>query len=50
MIELNGMIEPVVLVGNLDSIRTYADVRDAFGAYYVLVTVNPVIQPERYLL
>jgi GDPmannose 4,6-dehydratase len=41
MIE-KGMIEPVVKVGNLDSLRTYADVRDAIRAYYLLVTVNPI--------
>lgn len=41
MIE-NGMIEPVVHVGNLDSMRTYADVRDAVRAYYMLVTVKPI--------
>ncbi len=37
-----GMIEPVVKVGNLKSLRTYADVRDAVRAYYMLVTVNPI--------
>ena len=37
-----GLIEPVVKVGNLDSLRTIADVRDAVRAYYMLVTVNPV--------
>ena len=37
-----GMIEPQVKVGNLKSLRTYADVRDAVRAYYMLVTVNPV--------
>lgn len=37
-----GLIEPVVNVGNLKSLRTYADVRDAVRAYYMLVTVNPV--------
>ncbi|MBQ9273193.1 MAG: GDP-mannose 4,6-dehydratase [Succinivibrio sp.] len=37
-----GAIEPVVKVGNLDSLRTYADVRDAVRAYFLLVTVNPV--------
>lgn len=37
-----GEIPPVVHVGNLDSLRTYADVRDAVRAYYMLVTVNPV--------
>lgn len=41
MIE-RGLIEPVVKVGNLDSLRTVADVRDAVRAYYLLVTVNPV--------
>ena len=37
-----GVIEPVIKVGNLKSLRTYADVRDAVRAYYMLVTVNPV--------
>ncbi len=37
-----GIIEPEVKVGNLDSLRTYADVRDAVRAYYMLVTVNPI--------
>ena len=37
-----GLIEPVVKVGNLRSLRTYADVRDAVRAYYMLVTVDPV--------
>ena len=41
MIE-KGLIPPVVKVGNLDSLRTYADVRDAVKAYYMLVTVNPI--------
>ncbi|MCI8299536.1 MAG: GDP-mannose 4,6-dehydratase [Lachnospiraceae bacterium] len=41
MIE-QGLIEPEVKVGNLDSLRTYADVRDAVRAYYMLVTVNPI--------
>ncbi len=36
-----GLIPPVVKVGNLDSMRTFADVRDAVRAYYLLVTVNP---------
>ena len=37
-----GLIEPTVMVGNLKSLRTYADVRDAVRAYYMLVTVNPI--------
>ena len=32
----------MVKVGNLKSLRTYADVRDAVRAYYMLVTVNPI--------
>lgn len=34
-------IPPVVKVGNLDSLRTWADVRDAVRAYYMMVTINP---------
>ena len=41
LIEAN-MIPPVLKVGNLDSLRTFADVRDAVRAYYMLVTHNPV--------
>ena len=41
MIE-EGLIEPKVMVGNLKSLRTYADVRDAVRAYYMLVTKNPI--------
>jgi GDPmannose 4,6-dehydratase len=41
-----GHIEPVVKVGNLKSLRTIADVRDAVRAYYMLVTVNPT--PGQY--
>lgn len=37
-----GLIEPKVKVGNLKSLRTYADVRDAVEAYYMLVTKNPI--------
>lgn len=37
-----GLIPPVLKVGNLDSLRTFADVRDAVRAYYLLVTHNPV--------
>lgn len=46
MIE-KGLTEPVVKTGNLNSLRTWADVRDAVRAYYLLVTVNPV-PGERY--
>jgi GDPmannose 4,6-dehydratase len=35
-------IPPVLKVGNLDSLRTWADVRDAVRAYYLLVTENPI--------
>lgn len=41
MIEAD-LIPPLVKVGNLDSLRTFADVRDAVRAYHMLVTVNPV--------
>jgi|TARA_B110000483_G_scaffold236930_1_gene310881 GDPmannose 4,6-dehydratase len=37
-----GMMKPVVKVGNLKSLRTVADVRDAVRAYYLLLTKNPV--------
>ena len=33
--------EPIIRVGNLASLRTIADVRDAVRAYHMLVTVNP---------
>ena len=32
-----GLKEPVVLVGNLKSVRTFCDVRDAVRAYWILV-------------
>lgn len=35
------LIPPVVKVGNLNSLRTIADVRDAVRAYYMLVTHKP---------
>jgi GDPmannose 4,6-dehydratase len=41
-----GLIPPVVKVGNIKSLRTWADVRDAVKAYYMLVTVNPT--PGQY--
>lgn len=40
MIE-KGIQEPIVRVGNLDSLRTWSDVRDAVRAYYLLVTQDP---------
>ena len=40
MIERN-IIPPTIKVGNLDSLRTWADVRDAVRAYHMLLTVNP---------
>jgi GDP-mannose 4,6-dehydratase len=40
MIE-EGLMEPVIKVGNLDSMRTWSDVRDAVRAYFMLVTINP---------
>ena len=36
-----GQLPPVIKVGNLESLRTWADVRDAVRAYYMLVTINP---------
>lgn len=36
-----GIIPPVIKVGNLNSLRTWADVRDAVRAYHMLVTKNP---------
>jgi len=36
-----GLIPPVVKTGNLDSLRTYADVRDAVRAYFILLTNKP---------
>jgi GDPmannose 4,6-dehydratase len=37
-----GRIEPVLKVGNLDSMRTWSDVRDAVRAYHLLVTHRPL--------
>ena len=34
----NNLLPPVVKTGNLESIRTVADVRDAVNAYYLLVS------------
>lgn len=38
-----GLIPPIVKTGNLNSLRTWSDVRDAVRAYYLLVTVNPLL-------
>jgi GDP-4-dehydro-6-deoxy-D-mannose reductase len=40
MIEV-GMLPAVVMVGNTESMRTVADVRDAVRAYHMLLTVDP---------
>jgi GDP-mannose 4,6-dehydratase len=37
-----GHMAPVINVGNLNSLRTWSDVRDAVRAYHLLVTHNPV--------
>jgi GDPmannose 4,6-dehydratase len=36
------LIPPIVKTGNLNSLRTWSDVRDAVRAYYMLVTINPI--------
>lgn len=38
-----GLIPPVVQVGNLESMRTFADVRDAVRAYYLALTNDNAI-------
>ena len=40
------LIPPIVYTGNLESLRTFADVRDAVRAYYMLVTQSP--EPGSY--
>ena len=37
-----GLIPPTIKVGNLKSLRTIADVRDAVAAYFLLVTKSPI--------
>ena len=37
-----GLLNPVVKVGNLDSLRTVSDVRDAVTAYFMLLSVKPI--------
>ena len=41
MIE-KGYQKPTINVGNLNSLRTIADVRDAVRAYHMLLTINPI--------
>lgn len=38
----SGFRPPIVRVGNLQSLRTIADVRDAVRAYFLLLTANPI--------
>ena len=37
----SGAQEPVIKVGNLDSVRTFLDIKDAVRAYWLLVTKCP---------
>ena len=37
----NGLVENKIYVGNLKSLRTISDVRDAVRAYFMLVTIKP---------
>ncbi len=41
MIE-HKLLKPEVNVGNLESLRTFADVRDAVRAYYMMLTIKPI--------
>ncbi len=47
MIE-HELIEPIVKVGNLDSMRTFADVRDAVKAYFMLLESNEIPPGETF--
>jgi GDP-4-dehydro-6-deoxy-D-mannose reductase len=38
-----GLIPPLVQVGNLESMRTFADVRDAVRAYYLALTTDKAL-------
>ncbi len=38
----SGLTENKIYVGNLNSLRTISDVRDAVKAYFMLVTIKPV--------
>lgn len=37
-----GYIKPIIQVGNLKSLRTISDVRDAVKAYFMLLTIKPI--------
>lgn len=37
-----GLLKPTIKVGNLNSLRTFSDVRDAVYGYYLLVTKKPI--------
>ena len=43
-----GLCESKVLVGNLNSMRTFADVRDAVEAYWLLLTATNVLPGETF--
>lgn len=43
-----GMSEPIVKVGNLNSQRTWADVRDAVRAYHLLVTTDGIANGQYF--
>lgn len=38
----SGYVKPIIYVGNLKSLRTWSDVRDAVRAYHLLVTKKPM--------
>jgi GDPmannose 4,6-dehydratase len=40
-LEEAGYTKPIIKVGNLKSLRTIADVRDAVRAYFMLLTIKP---------
>ena len=37
-----GLSDDTIYVGNLESLRTIADVRDAVKAYFMLLTIRPI--------
>lgn len=37
-----GYLRPIINVGNLKSLRTYGDVRDAVRAYFMSLTIKPI--------